>query len=122
VTVGRYSTDGGFSFSTVAYRWSGTSWTSYAPPTPGELSGIVCKTTTTCFAVGYNLAAGGATATTLAVQWNKSGYELLSSPSEGTYSQLYGLSCPAVANCVAVGNFSQDSPGTTRSTLTEHYS
>jgi hypothetical protein len=102
----------------LAESLSGSTWTIVSIPDPGggQLSGISCKTASSCEAVG-NFSNGG-TMETLAEVWNGGTWSIQSTPNPAgaTASQLSDVSCKTASSCEAVGQFT--SGGATR-TLAE---
>lgn len=100
----------GSSEDALAERWDGQSWqvTAAAVPAGAEassLAGVSCGSTGRCMAVGsYVGAVAGRGSSTLAEQWNGSAWQLELGPSPyNDLNQLAAVSCPAAANCTAVG-------------------
>jgi len=91
-----------------AERWNGSSWLT-APIGTGSginlfVYGISCATAQTCMAVGKTFTHG-TVEPTLVEQWNGSSRATVPSPNPpgpgiGTF---YGISCPQVTACWAVG-------------------
>jgi hypothetical protein len=98
----------------LAEQWDGTSWTIEKMPTPPKsqsttLYGVSCASASHCMAVGeaqypkYRLAM-------VAEQWNGAHWFLQTPPSTAPASgSLYGVSCPAVLRCTAVGDVANQS-------------
>jgi hypothetical protein len=86
----------------LAEEWNGTRWRVVASPKPsngsGLLSALSCAGTNTCVAVGSS------NTTTLAESWNGTSWSLqpAASPNQGF---LNGVSCPALDDCHAVGDY-----------------
>jgi hypothetical protein len=55
-------------------------------------------------AVGYGKSGSG-TYLTLAESWNGSRWRVAASPSRGSFSDLYGVSCLSATSCIAVGTY-----------------
>jgi hypothetical protein len=89
-----------------AQRWGGSSWVA-APvivePMPTALQGVSCASSRMCMAVGY-MYDGHGTAT-LVEHWNGSTWATVGSPNPAGAlgPDLYGVTCPQVRNCWAVG-------------------
>ena len=80
--VGWYEPSAG-AYETLAERWNGTAWTIQSTPNPSGgtdnyLFAASCASTTTCTAVGYELATGYAS---LAEGWNGTAWVLQSTPT-----------------------------------------
>jgi hypothetical protein len=95
--------------ATIAEHWNGTSWTIVATPafaagSGGGLSGVMCESASSCFAVG----AAGPTLqdnNILAEHWDGTSWTIVASPvPAGAYSSdLAGIDCPSATRCLAVG-------------------
>jgi hypothetical protein len=93
---------------TLAERWDGTSWAvqSTVDPSPTGNSenffrGVSCTSASECVAVGAFNDPTDSTYRPLAEGWNGSSWALQTiSP---TPALLYGVECPSVTACVAVG-------------------
>ncbi|HTK15033.1 MAG TPA: hypothetical protein VL769_01470 [Acidimicrobiia bacterium] len=101
--VGHYRNDLGT--RTLVERWNGTKWSIVASPNPGgvaqsELTGVTCRSATSCFAVGSGHG-------TLVERWNGTSWSLMTTPNPaGTSSaSLTSISCPGATRCFAVGDF-----------------
>lgn len=108
--VGHYNTE--LLTQTYVERWDGSKWSIVASPNraggaQSELSGVVCRTTASCFAVG---SGGG----TLIERWNGSTWSLITSPNPAgaTASSLTAVSCPTATRCYAAGDFFKGSSPT----------
>jgi hypothetical protein len=92
----------------LAVSWNGKAWTTLRPLMPaghfnGHLGAVSCATRSRCIAVGRSAAAAGHVAA-LAQAWNGTVWRLQHIPSSSRfYNELYGLSCPRVNRCTAVG-------------------
>ena len=95
-------------YLTLAESWNGSKWSiSSTPNVSGSndnyLSGVSCKSTTSCQAVGYYVNGSGVDQT-LAESWNGSGWTLLGSPNVGAGdNELTSVSCKSATSCQAVG-------------------
>ena len=101
--VGHYTTE--TVTRTLVERWDGSKWSIVASPNragvaQNELSAVVCRAASSCFAVG---SGGG----TLVERWNGSSWSMVTSPnpSGATSASLTGVSCPGTGRCYAVGDF-----------------
>ena len=124
-----HSDNGVNTFSSLALRWNGTTWSQVTTPNPGgsatgvsnALVGGHCVSSTDCWAVGgYNNSAGALLS--LAVRWNGSTWSQVSTPSPGgtaknDASLLGRVTCPSSTDCYAVGGYgnSTTNPNTTTS-------
>ena len=73
------------------------------------LEGVACASSSLCFAVGYSYSSSLGT-DTLIEQWNGSAWSVVTSPNSGTIaSELYGVACPSVTLCFAVGYYNSSS-------------
>jgi len=109
---------------TLVERWNGTSWSVVSSPNPpltgameAILNSVSCPSSTSCSAVGTNLAD---TDKTLVERLNGTSWSLMTSPNPtaAINSDLSGVSCPSPTNCDAVGVWS--SPASDY-TLVERY-
>ena len=99
---------GGADHVPLVERWNGTRWAIQATPTPdvhsgNELRGVSCPSATACTAVGdYN---GAAHSMTLAERWDGTRWAIQPTPTPDVHfgNELYGVSCPSVTACTAVG-------------------
>ena len=102
------------SYSTLAERWDGTSWTIEPTPDPmgegAQLTGVSCASATACTAVGYYITDLGL-ADTLAETWNGSDWAIQTTPNpSGNDSPiLQAVSCSSITACTAVGNYVSNS-------------
>ena len=116
---------------TLAEQWDGTSWKIVTTPriaSPPSLSywyllGVDCTSTTNCWAVGY-AGVGGSFA--LVEHWNGISWNVVVNPGrtgDSWAEKLLNVSCTAVTNCVAVGDFyAQSRSGEVhRTTLVERW-
>ena len=110
-------------FSTLVEHWNGHSWAIMTSPnrvgsgTPNNyLNGVSCRSTTSCFAVGFSIFHGWKT---LVEHWNGRAWSIMTSPNPTgfQYHVLGGVSCPSVTSCYAVG----DSQGSSTQALVEHW-
>ncbi len=99
-------------FSTLVEHWNGHTWSIMTSPNPrgsgtpnSYLDGVSCRSTTSCFAVGFSIFHGW---TTLVEHWNGHTWSIMTSPNPTgfQYHRLRGVSCPSTTSCYAVG-FSQ---------------
>lgn len=80
--------------------------------------GVSCRTTRACTAVGHYASAGADV--TLAERWDGTSWIVQSTPGPGgaDASRLFGVSCPSLSSCTAVGYSTQSA---TDSTLVERW-
>jgi hypothetical protein len=100
--------------SLTAASWNGQSWTEHDPVVPAgalqiSLDAVSCASPSRCVAVGgYSASiAGTYTRLPLAEQWNGASWSQMSVPAAPVSVlalNLAGVSCPAAASCVAVGD------------------
>jgi hypothetical protein len=107
--VGSY-TDGSGEHPLAEASAQGTNWTLQSVPVPvgssaGELNAVVCRTKSSCVAVGDDISGSGQQA--LSEVWNGSSWAAGSVPEPGgaTAGQLNGVSCISASRCTAVGNY-----------------
>ena len=99
-------------FQPLAGQSTEASWTFGAAPIPhvserdrgGVLRAVACPSRARCFAVGQ--FTDGAHVRTLVERWNGASWAVAAQPRpEGaTASELFGIACPAVTTCFAVGD------------------
>jgi hypothetical protein len=98
----------------LAERWNGTEWASQSVPAPSEstgtyLRGVSCPSSASCTAVGTAKGPEG-TWPAIAMQWNGTSWALQTlAPSGHGISELTGVSCVATSECVAVGDYTNES-------------
>ena len=100
----------------IAEAWNGSGWRSVAVPTPKPtvayvlLSGVSCRSATSCLVVGTYLAvAGTGSERPYALTWNGRSLAPTSrppAPKGSAYGSLTGVSCVTARSCVAVGDSS----------------
>jgi hypothetical protein len=81
----------------------------------GELDGLSCPTSTSCWAVGSHYApkdrASGIEPfdepATLIEHWSGSHWHVVPSPTLGDFDPLTSVSCPTSMDCVAVGGYTE---------------
>src|SRR5258705_3604571 len=94
----------------LAERWNGSKWTAVTTPNPtgatnSQFTGVHCRTSTSCVAVGqYGTAA--LHTKTLVERWNGSAWSINASPNPAgiAVTGLAGVHCPSATFCVAVGS------------------
>lgn len=102
----------------VAEGWNGTAWTAQTTPNPNPapqtdyvLVGVSCHEKTSCLSVGayYTIPA----AVARSASWNGTAWTAHKPgvPPGATQDNLSTVSCPAVNNCVAVGDYINPSNG-----------
>jgi hypothetical protein len=110
----------------LAESLSGTSWAIDTTPDPSGVenvySGLFCKDPSYCEAVGWSDRVEDATFApkTFVSTWNGTTWSVIHSPDKGQVSQLNGLSCIKVNNCVATGFFAKTISASTE-TLVESW-
>ena len=99
---------------TLVERWNGSAWAIVSSPSPAGvneswLSGVRCRSATTCTAVGASSATSDKT---LVERWNGSAWVIVASPNptESTASYLNDVSCVTATACTAVGDWRGSSP------------
>jgi pimeloyl-ACP methyl ester carboxylesterase len=115
VAVGDYGDQSGIAEAMTETLANGT-WTAAEAPTPGgppgvddsaALQGVSCPAPGSCVAVGYYGQEGsgsGLIETLSGATWTPA-TALLPAGETGLGVTLYGVSCPALGNCVAVGSY-----------------
>jgi hypothetical protein len=99
--------------------WSVSPSPSPAGPPVGQLAGVSCPSTTSCFAVG-----GQEDGPTLVEHWNGTYWLVLANPnpSGAVSSGLSAVSCPTTTSCYAVGAYVDNTtPQSIARTLIEHW-
>gem|GEM_PF-791275 len=109
--VGQYTI--GVSSYPLSVSWNGTSWNQLAIPAPENatatyLSDVSCFGQGRCVAVGHYQAKEASGFHTLAMSWNGTGWYVEPTPNRANgistpNSKLSAISCPAAADCAAVG-------------------
>ena len=106
---------GGTPTTSLIETWNGTQWTaasnvpSTSPSVAQTLTGVDCFSMTTCSAVGSTGA--GATAATLALNWNGTAWSIVANTPAGGPSAtpaattLQGVTCLTDWTCIAVGSY-----------------
>jgi hypothetical protein len=116
--VGWYGTPTGYNTTTL--HWNGSTWSVVPSPNPGAwnfLYGVVARSSTNAWAVGYYLDASS-NYQTMALHWNGTTWTQVSSPSVGgTSTELWGVSAVSASDIWAVGA----SGTSTSSTFTMHW-
>jgi hypothetical protein len=92
------------SFTSVAERLSGTTWTMQALPHEpgGNLEAVSCSSVQSCLAVGTINERDG-TLVQLAEYFNGISWVVVPTPTTGTQSSLSSVSCVSSGSCIAVG-------------------
>jgi hypothetical protein len=108
LAVGAYRTLDGASLP-LAEQWNGSTWRVRRTPGPGDafngLSGVSCVSAVRCMAVGDRIN-GSDVQVALAERWDGRRWRVLAPPSPGAHlTVLNSVSCPAAANCMAVGYY-----------------
>jgi hypothetical protein len=93
----------------MAVRWNGTEWSKQSPAeigAGGDLQAISCVSSTSCVAVGES--GGwylGPPQAAISETWNGSTWSTVSVPAPpgAKESQLLGVSCSSITQCIAVG-------------------
>ena len=91
--------------------WSIATSPSPTGPTNGQLSGMSCPSTTSCFAVGNYTSP-------LAEHWDGTRWSIMAARNAGSFSILTGVFCPTTSSCFGVGYYSS---GSTTKTLVERW-
>jgi hypothetical protein len=108
---------------TLIESWNGTRWSAKHSPNRGngnnQLHSVSCTSAAACTAVGgcYDSSYYNRPNRTLIETWNGTRWSAVSSPSPGSYNDLWSVSCAPAAACAAAG-YSYRNSGTDR-TLTE---
>jgi hypothetical protein len=104
--VGHYI-NSNFVDQTLVERWDGTTWSIVSSPNyPYDnnfLNSVSCVSAISCEAVGFHYNNNTGTLKSLIERWNGTSWSAASSPENGTYDQLSGVSCVSANSCTAVG-------------------
>jgi hypothetical protein len=91
-------------------HWNGTRWSVMQVPTGGVLSSVACATGRSCIAVGSGPSSSGYWVP-FSVRWNGTRWSKTSMGTPRYIAEwLYGVSCPSVRVCIAVGT-NKPNPG-----------
>jgi hypothetical protein len=107
--VGHY--DDGTTFRTLVERWDGTSWKVVISPNSGTgenvLRSVAAVGPDDVWAVGYHEPAAGAARQTLALHWDGTSWQVVSTPSVGSEDNyLWSVTARANGEVWAVGAYS----------------
>lgn len=112
VAIGNYGDGSGFGQGLLETLSAGT-WTATEAPLPanalpngGIVSAVACETASTCVVIGNYTVMGGGEGlieTLSGGTWTSTEVPL---PTQGASGNLLDVTCPDVADCVAVGNYS----------------
>ena len=104
----------------LALRWNGQSWAHVLTPDPAgrrsgasnTLTAVTCRSATNCWAVGSYTSGGTDPVLNQVLHWNGTRWSPASTANPGgtvsrASNNLYGVACPAPADCWAVGSFSR---------------
>jgi hypothetical protein len=109
VAVGEYFLAKTNAQGMFAETWNGSRWAVSPIATPAggaaTLSGITCRTTTECVAVGSVTPKGATISGALIEGWNGTGWTRQAAPTSGggMSASLVDVSCASAASCVTVG-------------------
>jgi hypothetical protein len=108
-----------------AMGWNGTKWALQQQPDPGggyetTDASVSCTSGTACTSIGSWNDTGGRIRA-LAESWDGASWALqhARNPSGFAISELFGVSCSGVGECISVGDWSMNFNGTPSSTLAE---
>jgi hypothetical protein len=121
IATGNYTDQDGDGQALIE-RLSGGSWTAMRAPLPAgavparataesatNLAGAACPAVGSCVAVGKYSGRGGAAApfvdTLSGGTWTPTALPLPADAADGQLANLFGISCQAPGNCVAVGSY-----------------
>jgi hypothetical protein len=99
----------------LAAEWNGRTWKSLKTPGNGcdpecGLSGVACLSHSDCLAVGGTGSNSGLSDFSEGMKWNGHKWMETPTPAPDVSSSLSGISCVNATRCVAVGNFTSESP------------
>ena len=102
-------------------HWDGNSWTvvTVPSPTPSDLNGVTCVSSSDCWAVGRTTSSPEQAVTQ---HWDGHSWSIVTSANLGNTVDLYlaSVSCTSASNCWAVG-FSSDENTEVPQTLIQHW-
>lgn len=111
-----YSISTSETVTTLAERWTGTTWSIELTPNPAggdsSLSAVDCTGATACTAVGDYFTTSNVEKT-LDEHWNGTAWSITTTPNPAGAkgSLLNGVACTATASCIAVGSYKKTSSG-----------
>ena len=125
VAVGYVSTTNGSAQKPLVETWNGTSWAVQAAsprPATGALAGVNCPSPTFCVAVGYGFR-GRLVGAPLVEIWNGQSWRSEPTPKVGRFNSgsLSAVSCAAVSDCTAVGQYLVHREDDDHGILAEHF-
>jgi len=99
----------------VSEAWNGTTWRSLTTPQNGcvplcGLSKVACPSATRCVAVGGTASNSGLSDFSSGMAWNGKSWRDTPTPRPDVSSSLSGVSCTGKSSCLAVGNYTSESP------------
>jgi hypothetical protein len=109
VGVGSHTLNSG-TIVPLAEFWNGNAWTELPTPAPAgsptsALTSVSCAGATTCQAVGYEVDGSTGHQLAIAEGWDGASWTIEATPNvSATFTNLDGVSCPSMTDCVAVGN------------------
>ena len=109
-------------------RWDGSSWSVVASPDPAgktdvELNAVSAVSASDIWAVGHSGDPSTIPYQTLTEHWNGANWDIVSSPSPGTYSgnDLTGVAAISTNDVWAVGGYQSGPTGQEGGSLTMHW-
>jgi hypothetical protein len=128
MAAGSYNESGGLP-KPLTERLSGSTWSVLTTPKPsgatGEasLGGVICLSSSSCFASGSYRAEPLSQPKALAESWNGSAWTAQTppNPAETSSTGLTAISCSSSGGCTAVGSSTAKSTGSPVETLAERY-
>jgi hypothetical protein len=118
----------GITLDTLIEHWNGSSWAVVKSPSPvvagNELNAVAALSTKDIWAVGGgDTTSAKGTAATLALHWDGSTWEQVSTPNPGAYNDLVGIATvPGTGQLWAVGEKASASFSSSTTPLVEHWS
>lgn len=108
---------------TLTEHWDGTSWSIISSPNPGtafnQLLAVSATSTSDAWAVGNSWYTVGTNKPTLIEHWDGTSWNVVPSPSAGSYNLLTGVTALSPSDVWAVGYFSNNN--NPNQTLIEHW-
>jgi hypothetical protein len=118
---GFFDSPGGW-YHGLVISGAGSAWTATEAPIPsnGDFNGsggiglvrsVTCPSALKCTAAGFYLGASGKTSDGLLLEGHGSSWKATEAPlpPQGTYGNLFSVTCPSVSSCVAVGSYTNPS-------------
>jgi hypothetical protein len=111
---------------TLIEHWTGSGWSVVASPNPGQaddyLNGLDAISASNVWAVGASQDTSGGVTNSLALQWDGTNWNIVSTPNVGSALNIFtAIGGTSATDLWAVGYSSADFSGYANQTLVEHY-